>query len=102
MPGARLSDPETSHEAAKSVSSITATQAAILKLLSAFPMTDEDLIYFYEQQIKMGADERDVPRASHSGIRSRRAELVKQGLVKDSGERHKLSSGRQAIGWIAI
>lgn len=98
---ARLTDPETSHEAAESVKDITATQAAILKLLQAMPMADEDLIFYYKQQISMGADARDFPRASESGIRSRRAELVKAGKVIDTGERDLTSSGRRAIVWAA-
>lgn len=100
MPYARLTDPQTSHDAAKSVTNVTATQAFIAKLLQ-MPMTDEDLIHHYQMQIRMGADERDVPRASESGIRSRRAELVKKGLVVDSGERERLSTGRKAIVWKA-
>lgn len=96
---ARLTDPETSHEAAASVENITATQTAILKLLGAFAMTDEQLVWHYEQQIRMGADARDFPRASASGIRSRRAELVRLGFVKDSGKRTKIASGRNAIIW---
>jgi hypothetical protein len=40
-----------------------------------------------------------APRASESGIRSRRAELVAQGLVVDTGGRVKLPSGRWATLW---
>lgn len=98
---ARALDPATSHQAAASVKNISATQSAILNLLQISSMTDEDLVYFYRQQVDMGADQRDFPRASESGIRSRRADLVKQGLVKDSGERVRLVSGRNAIVWQA-
>lgn len=101
MPYARITDPQTSHQAAASVSKVTTTQAAILKLLTGFPMTDEDLVNYYNQQIRMGADERDFPQASESGIRSRRADLVKMGFVRDSGLRQKLSTGRSAIIWMA-
>ncbi|CAB4152753.1 hypothetical protein UFOVP609_26 [uncultured Caudovirales phage] len=101
MAHARLTDPQTSHEAARSVENITATQTAILKLLAGFPMTDEELVWHYEQNVRMGADARDFPRASASGIRSRRAELVKLGYVFDSGHRTKISSGRNAIIWRA-
>ena len=99
MANARLTDPETSHQAAASVDNITATQTAILKLLGAFPMTDEELVLHYDQQIRMGADSYDFPRASASGIRTRRAELVQLGFVKDSGQRAKMASGRNAIVW---
>lgn len=98
---ARLTDPQTSHDAAASVKDITKTQNAILKLLSITPMADEDLIHYYRQQISMGADSYDFPRASESGIRSRRAELVKAGKVVDTGQRQKLASGRHAIVWAA-
>lgn len=99
MPFARNTDPETSHEAASSVRNMTQTMQAILKLLTLKPMHDQELIKFYEAQVRMGADERDFPRASESGIRSRRAELVELGLVKDSGAREQLASGRKAIVW---
>lgn len=99
MPFARQTDIETSHEAAASVKNITATQQAIMKLIQIHPMTDQRLIDFYQAQIRMGADARDFPRASESGIRSRRAELVDRGLIKDSGARETLESGRSAVVW---
>lgn len=99
MPFARITDMDTSWQAAASVQNISATQTAIMKLLATMPMTDQQLIEFYQQQIRFGADERDFPRASESGIRSRRAELVELGLIKDTGERIKLASGRNAAVW---
>jgi hypothetical protein len=94
MPVARTTDPQTSHDAARSVENITETQNAILTLLT-FPLTDEELIdAFYNM-----ADVAGWKTASPSGIRSRRAELVAKGFIKDSGERRKLSSGRNAIVW---
>lgn len=94
MAGARITDPETSHEAAASVKNISATQLAIMTILT-FPATDEELIDRFYGMASAGL----APNASPSGIRSRRAELVAQGLVEDSGERRKLSSGRSAIVW---
>jgi hypothetical protein len=91
MPHARLTDPQTSHEAAESVGNLTATKEAILKAL-ARPGTDVDLVERYQNL-------RNAPRASESGIRSRRAELVRDGLVQDSGDRVRLASGRNAIVW---
>lgn len=102
MAGARFTDPQTSHDAAASVKDITRTQKAVLKLLAAVgPLTDEDLIGYYTWQTLV-ADPYDFPKASESGIRSRRAELVTLGLVKDSGERAKLASGRHAIVWQVV
>jgi len=94
MPYARFEDPSTSHQAAKSVKNITETQASILKIL-AEPMTDERLIEIFQ-----GLAEYDMaPKASESGIRSRRADLVKIGLVEDTGIRAKIKTGRSAIVW---
>lgn len=90
MARARKTDPLTSKQAAKSVKNISETQRAILKLL-AKPATDVDLVRLYKKST--------APRASESGIRSRRSELVWLGLVKDTGERQKLRSGRMAIVW---
>jgi len=92
MPYARITDPETSHEAAESVSNISETQERILNILKDGPLTDEHLNMIYKTQ---------VGYTSESGIRSRRAELVERGLVRDSGMRQKLRSGRSAIVWEA-
>lgn len=91
MPHARNTDPKTSHDAAASVTNLTATQQAILKCYNR-PRTDVSLVEAYRNL-------KNVPRASESGIRSRRAELVGQGLVIDTGLREKLPSGRHAIVW---
>lgn len=97
MPHARTTDPRTSHEAAASVSNVTETQQNIYTLL-VFPMTDDELVDAYDRM----AGSNGWKLASPSGIRSRRAELVDLGLVKDTGERRKSWSGRQAIVWMAV
>lgn len=91
MARARNTDPSTSHEAAASVKDITKTQEFILQALVR-PRTDIDLVEAYNN-LKL------APRASESGIRSRRAELVRAGMIVDTGERRKLESGRKAIVW---
>ncbi len=91
MPHARHTDPKTSHDAAASVTNLTATQQAILKCYNR-PRTDVSLVEAYRNL-------KSAPRASESGIRSRRAELVGQGLIKDTGLRERLPSGRHAIVW---
>lgn len=92
---ARKSDPVTSHEAAESVDEFkaTETQAAILKLLK-HPMPDQDLVFEYQRLVIQGL----APRASESGIRSRRAELAAHQLVVPVGFR-LLETGRRAIVW---
>lgn len=91
MPKARKTDPITSKQAAESVRNITETQRAIYKALR-IAQTDQELVKSYRKM-------KDAPRASESGIRSRRAELVALGYVKDTGARVKLPSGRNAIVW---
>ena len=84
---ARRSDPDTSKEAAHQLGDLRKSQ---LKVLAAFRqygrMTHQVLC-------------RVLPDMSHSGTRSRCAELVERGFVKDSEERVKLPSGRLAIVW---
>ena len=97
-PYARQTDPQTSHDAAKSVGNVTATQNTILLLLGIEAMTDTELVLAYNNMNRTSPE--TAPRASESGIRSRRAELVARGLVQDSGDRVKLQSGRMATVWI--
>lgn len=94
MPAARFTDPQTSHEAAASVTNVTQTQQIILMILKKFgSMSDQKLVRNFGYI---------APAiSSESGIRSRRAELVKLGLVEDSGDRERLNSGRNAIIWKA-
>lgn len=92
MPYARITDPETSHEAASSVSNISATQEMILFCLRWEDMTDERLA----REFRKSAPEYKV---SDSGLRSRRSELVDRGFVCDTGKREKTESGRSTIVW---
>jgi hypothetical protein len=95
MPHARTTDPSTSHEAAASVKNLSRTQSGILGILKT-PMTDEQLIVRY-QRMFLSLPEL-FPRASDSGIRSRRAELFKLGLVEPIGY-SKTKSNRKTIIW---
>ena len=96
MAHARNTDPETSHQAAKSLSvaSVTDTQRAILKLLKRRSMNDEQLFDAFFQ----GAENGSWKHASMSGVRSRRSELERLGWVKDVGIT-KTRFGRAAILW---
>jgi hypothetical protein len=97
MPHARLTDPGTSHEAADSVGNLTETKKAIFYILK-YPRTDAELIDSYNTLVQRN----EAPRASESGIRSRRAELVDDGLVIDTGHRAKSPSGRNMIVWAIV
>ena len=94
-PRARRTDPVTSHEAAASLPSehVRRSQALILDLLrEQGPLTD-DRIYRWH---------RITAAMSPSGARTRRAELVLLGKVRDSGRTEVLPSGRRAIVWQAV
>lgn len=91
---ARRTDPETSHEAAASVDpdKRTAIQENILRILRTYGPTSDVGIWHYDP-LHLG---------SPSGARTRRAELVAMGLVKDSGVRVVGPSGRKMIVWQAV
>ena len=93
---ARRGDPDTSHDAAASITDLTARRAAVLDLLRRDGwMTDETIHDHYQ-------DGDIQPPQSPSGLRTRRSELVTLGLVCDTGEREILRSGRRAVVWRAV
>lgn len=96
MARARATDPQTSHEAGDSVDNVTETQKHILGLLCA-PLCDAELIIAYGLAFEVGV----APRASESGIRSRRAELVERGLVIHDGTFRLSPSGRRMMVWVS-
>lgn len=87
---ARSDDPETSWEAADSVRCGAGQRSWIVVTMMMEPgrmWSDSDLFTAYPG------------RKSPSGLRTRRAELVRLGWVEDSGERIVLPSGRRSILW---
>jgi hypothetical protein len=94
---ARSTDPVTSHDAAASVSDLRGSQQDVLRAFPPLPfgITDEELVAKYRRMQGEGV----VRLQSESGIRTRRAELVKKGLVVDSGERRLTTNGRKATVW---
>jgi hypothetical protein len=99
MPHARTTDPMTSHEAAASVTNLTATKRFILWLFDKFGyLTDEELYAQYCRYMSSG----DAPMASSSGVRSRRAELTQEHYLFNSGRLAKTASGRNAIIWTNV
>ena len=89
-PIARTSDPATSWKAATSVKKKTINTAmrTILSALSMSPLTDEEL------------HDNHAPfhKVSPSGLRTRRNELLKAGLIVSCGE-GKTKSGRSCHKW---
>lgn len=88
-PVARTTDPGTSHAAARSVKQPRTLRARLLGIFAAArkPLTDEDLIRRHHQVFP------DQP-ATDSGIRSRRSELVRAGLLAPVDEKGRTASGR--------
>jgi hypothetical protein len=90
-PRARTTDPVTSHDAAASVKRIRESHELLLAAFERWgDMTDTQLA---ECLARVGA------MLSPSGIRSRRAELVEMGKLRDSGRTDILPSGRRSIVW---
>ena len=94
---ARTTDPYTSHLAAASLGEdkLRESQAAVLRFIKrcgSAGCDDGKLVTSYNGL---------VPQ-SPSGLRTRRAELVRRGLVRDSGRITVMPSGRKAIIWEAV
>ena len=89
-PRTRHADPATSHRAAATVVRTSALKQLILDALAARPMTDEELI---DELTLAGV------HASPSGVRSRRAELVDEGRVHETGRTRSTRMGRDATVW---
>ena len=109
---ARNTDPDTSHEAARTVRNQGFVHNLIINLLSTYgPMTDEEIRSAYERHRTNALAGRNAlgiiaegvghwPSISASGLRTRRSELVRYfGRVRDSGKRRTLPTGRKAIVW---
>ena len=90
-PVARNTDPDTSHEAAASVRNPGLDREKVYAALGEGPMTDEEILERCHAHY--------ATTISPSGARTRRAELVKEGRVADSGVRKRLHTGRRAIVW---
>ena len=89
---ARKTDLDTSHEAGERVTNISETKRYLLKVL-ARPRTHAEMIEAYRNM-------KFAPPAEDSGLRSRCAELVDDGLVEIAGET-RTRSGRRAYIWRA-
>lgn len=94
MANARTTDPQTSHDAVAQVNTrpLTDKQRAIARVFRGCgAMSDYELVLQYNRYVK----EMDLPMQSDSGIRTRRAELVKAGVLVLHG-RTTLPNGNKA------
>lgn len=90
---ARATDPNTSHEAAESISNeaVEASEKFVLETLRACgPITDEDV---FDLAVIAGH------RWSPSRLRTARAQLVRKGLVSATEFYARTTFGRRAIRW---
>jgi len=85
----RISNPETSSQGPK-MPRLNQSRRQVLMTLRLRPLTDIELVQAMDSKM------------SASGARSRRAELVRMGLVQDSGKRRKSSSGRTHVVWQVV
>jgi hypothetical protein len=97
-PGARKTDPETSHEAADSVYRPSQTAIAVFFALYGHELTDEQLFHKFEGH----AHEELHPFASPQSVRSRRAELMDAGIIEWSGEYGLTRFGRKCRVWKVV
>jgi hypothetical protein len=88
-PHARATDPATSRQG-PDAGNMTRNRALVLELLRQRARTDEELVQALAGQM------------SASGARTRRAELVRSGLVADTGTRRKSQTGRSHKVWKAV
>lgn len=100
---ARHTDPHTSHEAAASLTSerVRHSQIAVLGVLcGALSGYADDQELIDEYQMCRETLHWEIPRQSDSGIRTRRKELVQQGLVENAGKTTvSPDTGRRMIVW---
>lgn len=92
---ARATDPQTSWDAADSVTNISDVQACIKMLLRSTPMCDEKLVEQYEMWEKID----NFPQVTPQRIRTARADLVKLGQVVATEYKERMRSGRYGIIW---
>jgi hypothetical protein len=92
---ARTDDPETSHAAAASVKTTQNREAVYEALCKLGQCTDWLLVTVYQQQYEVEG----WPKQSASGIRTRRAELVKLGRAKYAGFTIWGETGRRMRVW---
>lgn len=96
---ARRTDPETSHAAAQSVD-VNPNQQGILTVFRRYKtMTDQEMVSHYDNARLFENWGKRLPQQSESGMRTRRAELVKKGVIEWNGHKKVLDTGRQARVW---
>ena len=82
----------TSKAAAKAIAPVAGTQRALvlseIKCMCEYGRTDGEL--------------QAICGLAGDTVRPRRGELLKAGLIRDSGKTRKTASGRDAVVWVAV
>jgi len=92
----RSLDPETSHQAPKSLGDITSAQARVLRAIQGVPEG-----FTHDELIKAVRSEDGAYSVTDSSIRTRCRELVDLGLVEYAGRMRHSDHGNAARVWIA-
>lgn len=94
---ARNTDPETSHEAAASVANLTEVKRNILLILegSSEPMMDWEIVRKYYEYTTV----HNWAWAMEQSIRSRRADLVRDGKIEFANDWGQSVTGRRSRKW---
>lgn len=83
--------------AAQSLEKRSTVMAAVLTIIrNSAPISDEKIAEHYEASRWLDAT---LPDVSESSLRTRRAEAVRQGLVRDSGQRGTTKRGSSCVLW---
>jgi hypothetical protein len=101
QPQARVNDPVTSHDAAKKADRGTSRLQDCLMILfrtKVVGLTDDELIELYRVR-SQPCDSDTWPVKSPQRIRSARADLVKAGKLKDSGQKRTSALGNPSVVW---
>ena len=102
---ARKTDPQTSHEAARTAAIGHIRDRVLWIFEQHLSLTDEELITLYRKYERSQgwnmarADGKRAKTASDSGIRSRRKELTVEGKLFDTYQTKTTESGRKTIIW---
>ncbi len=83
----------------------SATSVAAAKAIEPNAETLRACVLAYLRAVKSGATDEEIQEVTGmegNTERPRRTELVRLGLVKDSGQVRKTRSGRDAVVWVAV
>jgi hypothetical protein len=85
--------------AAQSLAKRSIVMSAVLTIIrNSAPISDEEIAERYEASRWLDVS---LPDVSESSLRTRRAEAVRQGLVRDSGHRGTTKRGSSCVLWEA-